>query len=128
MSNKENTCRTKFYLDKDKKKLLGVCAGIADYTGINVLWIRIGMIIGVCMGFGLLIPLYLLIGWLAPRKPRDLYVNEDEEKFWRSVRSNPSVSTRDIKARFRDLDRRLADIERYYTNNNRRLAEEIDNL
>ena len=28
--------RTKFYLDKQNSKWLGVCAGIADYTGIDL--------------------------------------------------------------------------------------------
>ena len=28
--------RTKFYLDKRNGKVMGVCAGIADYTGLDV--------------------------------------------------------------------------------------------
>ena len=28
--------RTKFYLDKQNRKWLGVCSGIADYTGVDV--------------------------------------------------------------------------------------------
>ena len=35
--------RTKFYLDKQDAKWKGVCAGIADYTGIEVIWVRIAM-------------------------------------------------------------------------------------
>ena len=34
--------RTKFYLDKQNSKWLGVCSGIADYTGIDVTWVRVG--------------------------------------------------------------------------------------
>ena len=34
--------RTKFYLDKQNKKWLGVCSGIADYTGLDVTLVRIG--------------------------------------------------------------------------------------
>ena len=37
--------RTKFYLDKQNGKWLGVCAGIADYTGIDVVWIRVGAVV-----------------------------------------------------------------------------------
>ncbi len=33
---------TKFYLDKRNGKIMGVCSGIADYTGIDVTLIRIG--------------------------------------------------------------------------------------
>src|SRR3546814_5650078 len=42
--------RTKFYLDKQNAKWMGVCAGIADYTGIDVLWVRIGAVLITLMG------------------------------------------------------------------------------
>ena len=36
--------RTKLYRDKQNAKLMGVCAGIADYTGVEVKWVRLGFI------------------------------------------------------------------------------------
>ena len=36
--------RTRFYLDKMNAKWSGVCAGIADYTGIDVTLVRVGVI------------------------------------------------------------------------------------
>src|SRR5690349_20384436 len=33
--------RTRFYLDKRNGKFMGVCAGIADYTGFDVTLVRI---------------------------------------------------------------------------------------
>ena len=120
--------RTKFYLDKQNAKWSGVCAGIADYTGIDVLWVRVGAVLGTLMGSGVLILVYFLIAWMGTPKPFALYANGDEAKFWQGVRSNPTASARDIKSRFRDIDRRLADIEQYYTSHNRRLADEIEAL
>ena len=120
--------RTKFYLDKQNAKWSGVCAGIADYTGIDVLWIRVAAVLGTLMGSGVLIIAYFLIAWMGTPKPFALYGSNEEAKFWQGVRSNPTASTRDIKSRFRDIDRRLADIEQYYTSHNRRLADEIDAL
>jgi phage shock protein C len=120
--------RTKFYLDKQNAKWSGVCSGIADYSGIDVVWIRVAAVMLTIMGSGMTLIAYFLIAWLAQPKPLALYANHDEARFWQGVRSNPSASTRDIKSRFRDLDRRLADIEQYYTSNNRRLADEIDSL
>ena len=120
--------RTKFYLDKQNAKWSGVCAGIADYTGIDVLWIRVAAVLGTLMGSGVLIIAYFLIAWMGTPKPFALYGSNEEAKFWQGVRSNPSASTRDIRSRFRDIDRRLADIELYYTSHNRRLADEIDAL
>ena len=40
-----NTPRTTLYRDKQNAKLLGVCSGIADYTGVNVLWVRLAFIV-----------------------------------------------------------------------------------
>lgn len=121
--------RTKFYLDKQNKKWLGVCAGIADYTGVDVLWVRIGAVLITLMGgFPWTLIGYWLAAWLAEPKPYGLYVNEDEKKFWQKVRSSPARSTRDVRSKFRDIDRRLADIEMFYTSRNSRLADEIDSL
>lgn len=120
--------RTKYYLDKQNAKWSGVCAGIADYTGIDVVWIRVGAVMLTIMGSGMTLIAYFLVAWLAQPKPLALYANGDEARFWQGVRTNSSRSTRDIKSRFRDLDRRLADIELYYTSHNRRLADEIDSL
>ncbi len=52
----------------------------------------------------------------------------DEQKFWQGVRTNPKRSTAEVRSKFRDIDRRLADIEVYYTSRNTRLADEIDSL
>ncbi|NIJ37831.1 phage shock protein C [Sphingopyxis panaciterrae] len=120
--------RTKFYLDKQNAKWLGVCSGLADYMGIDVLWIRVGMVLGTLMGSGFPFLAYIVIGMMGTPKPFALYGSNEEAKFWQGVRSNPSASTRDIRSRFRDIDRRLADIELYYTSHNRRLADEIDAL
>lgn len=121
--------RTKFYLDKQNGKWMGVCAGIADYAGIDVLWVRIGAVLVTLMGaFPWTIIAYHLVAWMADVKPSGLYASQDDEKFWQGVRTNPARSTRDVRSKFRDIDRRLADIETFYTSRNTRLADEIDKL
>ena len=119
--------RTKFYLDKKHGKVMGVCAGLADYTGFDVTLVRILFVLGVFMGGGALIPVYLIAGIIARDKPRELEETDPEEKrFWQGVRTSPSRTARDIKSRFRDIDRRLAQIEHYVTVENRSLAREIE--
>jgi phage shock protein C len=121
--------RTKFYLDKKHGKVMGVCAGLADYTGFDVTLIRILFVLGIFMGGGALIPVYFIAGFIAQDKPRELEDTDPEEKkFWQGVRTSPSRSARDIKSRFRDVDRRLAQIEHYVTTENRSLAREIEEL
>ena len=120
--------RTKFYLDKQNSKWLGVCSGIADYTGFDVLWVRVGMVLGTIFGSGALFVAYLIIAWLANPKPLGLYDNAEDAKFWQGVRQSPARSTRDVRSKFRDIDRRLADVETYYPSRNSSLANEIDSL
>jgi phage shock protein C len=120
--------RTKFYLDKQNGKVFGVCSGLADYTGIEALWLRVGMILLTLMTTGMVIVAYILIAMMASAKPRELYTGAEDQKFWQGVRSNPKRSTAEVRSKFRDIDRRLADIEMYYTSRNTRLADEIDSL
>jgi phage shock protein C len=120
--------RTRFYLDKQNGKYKGVCSGIAEYTGLDVLWIRIGVVALTVATFPTGLFAYWLIAWLAPDKPYGLYENAEEAKFWQGVRQSPARTTRDVRSKFRDVDRRLADIEMYYTSRNSALANEIDSL
>jgi len=121
--------RTKFYLNKRGGKVLGVCAGLADYSGFDVTLVRILFVLAIFMGGGALIPVYFITGWLADDEPRELRETDPEDKkFWQTVRASPSRSARDIKSRFRDIDRRLAEIEQYVTVENRSLAREIEQL
>ncbi len=98
--------RTKFYLDKQNAKWSGVCSGIADYSGIDVIWVRVGAVLLTLMGgFPWTLIAYWMVAWMATPKPFALYGSNEEAKFWQGVRSNPTASTRDIRSRFRDIDR-----------------------
>jgi phage shock protein C len=122
---------TKFYLDKRNAKLMGVCAGVADYFGLDRLVIRVLFVLSVMFGGPFPIIVYLVMGWIADAKPVDLYDQpREEQQFWREVRMGPGGAMRDVRGRFRDLDRRMRDIEAYYTSSNgsRRLSDEIDRL
>ena len=121
--------RTSFYLDKRNGKVMGVCAGIADYTGLDVALVRIAMVAAIILGSGALLPVYFITGWVANDQPREVAAETKEErKFWQGVRASPSQSARDIRGRMREIDRRLAEIEQYVTTENRSLAREIEEL
>ena len=123
-----NTPRTTLYRDKQNGKLMGVCAGIADYTGVNVLWIRLAMMVLCFMTSGGVIPFYFIAGLALNKKPAELYVDRDEQKYWQRVRQSPARTAREVRARFRDVDRRLAEVETYYVTSNPRLSAEIERL
>lgn len=55
----------RFLLNRPKAKVMGVCAGLADMTGVDVLAIRLGLIILTMMTGPVAILLYIVTGWLA---------------------------------------------------------------
>ena len=121
--------RTRFYRDKRRGKVNGICAGIADYTGFDVNIVRISMVAALFLSSGSILPIYLIAGWITPPKPTEFDSYDPEERhFWQEVRASPNRAARDIRSRFRDMDRRLADIESYVTTQNRSLANEIEQL
>ena len=122
--------RTKFYLDRGNRKWSGVCAGIADYTGIDVTVVRIGAVVLTLLGgFPWTLVAYWAAAWMAPHKPHELaHESAEDVKFWQRVRASPTRTVRDVRSKFRDIDRRLADVETYVTSSNTQLSREIEKL
>ena len=120
--------RTKFYRDKQNAKISGVCAGIADYTGFDINLVRIIALVLAFATSGQLVFAYFIAAWLAPTKPLGLYDTPEDEKFWQGVRTNPKRSTAEVRSKLREIDRRLADMETFYTSRNTQLANEIESL
>jgi phage shock protein C len=121
--------RTRFYLDKRNKRFLGVCSGIADYFGWDVTLVRVAVFAGVFLSGGNLLIPYFAAAWIADPKPSSLYDDSlEDSRFWKNVRVSPQRTVRDVKASFRESDRRLRDIEAYVTSSNRSLSNEIDSL
>ena len=120
--------RTTLYKDAFNRKIMGVCAGIADYTGVNALWVRLGALGLLFMSGGGIIPFYIVAGLLLNKKPAHLYVDREEQQYWQGVRQSPKRTAREIRSRMRDIDRRLAEVETYYVSSNPRLTAEIERL
>ena len=57
--------RTKFYLDKQNGKWMGVCSGIANYFDWDVNLIRIAFVLAALFGIGAPVLIYLVIGLIA---------------------------------------------------------------
>ena len=50
----------------DDRMVAGVCAGIADYTGVDVTVVRLAAVVGAVLGFGSLIVAYVVAWLLMP--------------------------------------------------------------
>ena len=124
-----NTPRTTLYKDEQNAKLMGVCAGLADYTGVDALWWRLGMLLLIPATGGMNLAAYLLAGLLLNRKPQHLYTADKQEtKYWQGVRANPKRTAREIRGKLREIDRRLANVEEHFVSSNPRLDAEIERL
>lgn len=59
---------SRFALDKANGKMMGVCSGIADFTGADVTVVRILTILSLFLLGPVTILLYLVAGWIAPEQ------------------------------------------------------------
>jgi phage shock protein C len=55
----------RFILNATRAQVMGVCAGLADWLGIDVLIVRLAVIVATLMTGPVAILLYILTGWLA---------------------------------------------------------------
>lgn len=117
-----NSYRKPFRVNSAERKVMGVCAGIADHFEIDVTLVRVGMALAVLMTFPLVLIAYFVLGGVAsagtPRVGRTAAT---------APRLDPSAADA-TRQRMRDLDARMQAIETYVTSNNNALAREIDEL
>jgi phage shock protein C len=53
---------SKLMLNRANKKILGVCAGLADWSGIDTTVIRIAFVLTTLIGFGSPVLIYIALG------------------------------------------------------------------
>jgi phage shock protein C len=55
-----------FLVNKSEAKIMGVCAGIANYMGWDATLVRVAFVAAAIFGVGSPVLIYLLIGFIAP--------------------------------------------------------------
>ena len=58
----------RFLINRGDAKIMGVAAGLADYTGIDPLIVRLGLVALTMITGPVMIFFYVLTGLLAPRQ------------------------------------------------------------
>ena len=58
----------RFLLNRDQGKVMGVAAGLGDYTGVDPIVFRLGFVIATLLTGPVMILLYILTGWLASER------------------------------------------------------------
>lgn len=115
----------RLYRDKENAILTGVCAGLANYFGLNRKGLRI--VLAICSLFFLpfTVLAYIILTIVLPVKPKDLYQDESQEKFWRGVSMAPTDVFSNLSHRFRELDLRLQKMEAFVTSREFEMDREL---
>ena len=105
--------------------LAGVCAGLADYFGLNRKGLRLIAAVSTFFFFPFMVPAYIVLVIILPIKPQDLYQDEGQEKFWRGISMAPTDVFSNLSHRFRELDLRLQKMEAYVTSREFEMDREL---
>ena len=115
----------KLYRDKDNAMLAGVCAGLANYFGLNRRGLRLVTAVSTCFFFPFIVPAYIILAIILPIRPQDLYQDESQEKFWRGMSMAPTDVFSNLSHRFRELDLRLQKMEAHVTSKEFEIDREL---
>jgi phage shock protein C len=109
--------------------IFGVCAGIAEYCGFDIAVTRVVAVLLLLFAPPIMCIAYVLLGIMLPRKespgPGEADVLDPVQ---RQVRASPHDMLSNTRYRFRDLDTRLARLEKYVTSNRFSLDREFRRL
>ncbi len=128
MSGNDSYPRRRFYRNRDRAMVAGVCAGLADYFGFNLRLTRFLAFISLIMAMPVTLLVYFATVFLVPAAADPATRPEYNEEFQRAVRSDPGQTLSDVKRRFQSLDSRLARLERYVTSPRFNLEQEFRKL
>ena len=101
----------RLWRDTDRRLLAGVCAGIADYIGVEPIVVRLVAVLGLVFFFPPTIVAYVILALVLRPKPPALYASPDEEAFWRGVGTAPADTLHSLRRKFADLEARLGRME-----------------
>ncbi len=123
-----NPSHIRLYRNPDNGVFMGVCAGIADYFGVNVAGVRIATVVALFFFSVPVVIAYFAMGFFLKIKPEGMYATDEEETFWRRTRLDPKGTVSDVQQRFREIERRIRDAEAYVTSSEFKLKREFKDL
>jgi phage shock protein C len=106
-----SSSRYRLWRDPDRGIIAGVCAGIANYIGTEPIVVRLVAVLGLIFFFPPTVIAYVILAVVLQPKPRAFYASAEEEAFWRGVNTAPTDTLGALKAKFRDLEDRLGQME-----------------
>ena len=126
MSRPEAVPRRRFYRNRERACIAGVCAGIADYFGFNLMATRIVAVVAALVAMPVALIAYGATALLVPAAPdRRSWIHD---RFERRAAPEPPPTIEDVRRRYQSLDGRLARLERYVTSSRFQLDQELRKL
>ena len=119
---------TGLYRNPDECHIAGVCAGLADYFGLDPFVVRAGTVICMILFSAPVLIGYCLLALVLPARPPSLYRSPAEEEFWRAVTTKPDVTMAAVRAKFRDLEKRLRSLESHVSTQEFEISRAIRDL
>ena len=77
--------RYRLYRDTEHGLIAGVCAGIADYLGVERIVIRLGFVVALVFFVVPAALAYIVLAIALPKRPPALRMSEEEAAFWRGA-------------------------------------------
>lgn len=145
--------RGELFRNPSRGKIAGVCAGVADYFGWEIWLVRILVVSGVLFGMPFLILVYVAAWFILDKDPSSAAFvkgkrgqnvsgydrtksSEDElasesikvkARVWQSGEP-PKQAFHDIRRKFRTLEHKLQNLEKYVTSTEFTVSREINKL
>ena len=126
LSERKNPHR--LFRDREHAMIAGVCAGIAEYFGLNRKGVRVATVLLMLLPpfFAFVVVSYVVLAIVLPVKPVDLYETQEQAEFWRGVNNAPSDVFGALSHRFKELNLRLQRMEAYVTSREFEIDRELE--
>ena len=108
--------------------IAGVMAGLADYVGIRPWQARALALLALMLFPPYAFLAYVAAAFLLKRRPEARPLSPEADGFWRSMSRDPRGTFGTLRYRFREIDRRIADIEKIVTGSDFKLRREFRDL
>ncbi|MBF0107419.1 MAG: envelope stress response membrane protein PspC [Deltaproteobacteria bacterium] len=105
----------RLYKNPQRGFIAGVCAGLADYFDISLAMVRIIFVLGFFISAPVFLFGYLILALALKRRPSAVFVNNEEETFWRSVSFTPRDTFVDLRHKIRTMEAKLRRMEDHVT-------------
>lgn len=117
----------RLFRDRENGMLAGVCAGIAEYFGLNRKGVRLVTVLLMLFPpfFAFVVISYVILAIVLPAKPADLYESKEQAEFWRGVSTAPSDVFGALSHRFKELNLRLERMEAFVTSKEFEIDREL---